>query len=98
MSKKIINILNRNCVVEYEKKFNNYHSNSVPKHNSDELKKQINVALNMIVKNEEDNIIKTLDSVKEFCDLFVILDTGSEDNTIKHIINYCESINKSLIE
>jgi tetratricopeptide (TPR) repeat protein len=96
MSKKIINILNRNCIVEYEKKFNYYHSNCVEKHSSYELKKKVNVALNMIVKNEDDNIIKTLESVKEFCDLFIILDTGSEDNTVKNIINYCEKIKKTL--
>ena len=55
---------------------------------------KIKVALNMIVKNEQDNICRTLESVKEFCDLFVILDTGSEDDTIKTIIDYCEKINK----
>jgi hypothetical protein len=101
MSKKTINILNRNCKIEYEKKFNKY-SNYVPNYNLKEirknfpLKKEINVALNMIVRNEEDNIIRTLESVKEFCDLFVILDTGSEDNTINNIINYCENIKKTL--
>ena len=93
-SKKIVNILNRNCIIEYEKQFN--HSNYLPKNILHNYEKPIKVALNMIVKNEEDNICRTLESVKDFCDLYVILDTGSEDNTINTIINYCEKNKKSL--
>ena len=83
MSKKYINILNRNCIVINE---------DTPNKND----KKIKIALNMIVKNEQDNICRTFESVKEFCDLFVILDTGSEDDTINTIINYCKKINKPL--
>ena len=98
MSSKTINILDRDCIVVYENKFNSYHSNCIPKNvnSSNEEYKSIKVALNMIVKNEQDNILKTLESVKEFCDLFVILDTGSEDDTINIIIKYCEKIRKPL--
>ena len=91
-SKKIVNILNRNCIIEYENKLN--HSNYLPKNILHNYEKPIKVALNMIVKNEEDNICRTLESVKDFCDLYVILDTGSEDNTINTIINYCEKNKK----
>jgi len=84
MSKKFINILDRKCqILHEESKLINY------KHN-------VKVALNMIVKNEEDNICRTFESVKEFCDLFIILDTGSEDNTINVIINFCKKNNKPL--
>jgi hypothetical protein len=81
-----INILNRNCLVRYEKKFSKRHTQN----------DNIKIALNMIVKNEQDNICRTFDSVIDFCDLFVILDTGSEDDTINTIINYCEQHQKSL--
>ena len=85
MPKKYVNILDRNCKIEYASEVN---------YNKDD--NNIKVALNMIVKNEQDNICRTLDSVKDFCDLYVILDTGSEDETIKTIINYCNKINKQL--
>ena len=84
MSKKIINILDRKCKIVHEDS-NLIHS-----------KQPVKIALNMIVKNEEDNICRTFESVKEFCDLFIILDTGSEDNTINVIINFCKKNNKPL--
>jgi hypothetical protein len=80
-SKNIV-INKRKCIIHYEKCYN--------------TKSQIKVALNMIVKNEKDNIEKTLISVLDFCDLFVILDTGSEDDTISTVINFCEKHKKSL--
>ena len=84
MSKKFINILNRKCqILHEESSFQPY-------------KQGIKIALNMIVKNEEDNICRTLESVKDFCDLFTILDTGSEDNTVNVIINFCKKNNKPL--
>jgi hypothetical protein len=84
MTNKYINILDRKCKIVYE---NNHNVIS---------KLKIKVALNMIVKNEQDNICRTFDSVRDFCDIFVILDTGSEDDTIDIIINYCEKNNKPL--
>ena len=79
---KTIILNNRKCIVHYEKKYNS--------------NKNIKIALNMIVRNEQDNIENTLNSVLEFCDLFVILDTGSEDETIQTIIKFCEKHKKSL--
>ena len=35
------------------------------------------------IKNEERWIAKTLESLEEICDSIVILDDGSEDNTVK---------------
>ena len=86
MSNKYINILDRNCVVLHEDESFAPYKNEI----------KIKIALNMIVKNEEDNICRTFESVKECCDLFVILDTGSDDGTINTIINYCKKINKPL--
>ena len=105
MTSEYTNVLNRKCKLIYQNNQNNnnmvfkpYKSNQTNKlqklENNENIK--IKVALNMIVKNEQDNICRTLESVKEFCDLFVILDTGSEDDTIKTIIDYCEKINKPL--
>ena len=42
----------------------------------------------MIVKNESEIIVKLLKSVCSFIDYFVIVDTGSEDNTIQIISEF----------
>ena len=42
----------------------------------------------MIVKNEEDVLIRCLESVKDIFDEIVIVDTGSTDNTKKHALQY----------
>lgn len=52
----------------------------------------ITVSLCMIVKNEEDTIGRCLDSVKEVVDEFVIVDTGSSDNTKNMIKKYTNNI------
>lgn len=85
---KTIRLFNRDCLIEYEKKYEN--------NKEYEKNKSIKIALNMIVKNEQDNIERTLTSVLDFCDLFVILDTGSEDDTKSKIIKFCEKHKKSL--
>ena len=41
------------------------------------------ISLCMIVKNEEMNIARCLDSVAELVDEIVIVDTGSTDQTVK---------------
>jgi len=82
---KYVTIMDRKCSLDY-----------ISKITTNKNDRNIKVALNMIVKNEHDNIIRTLESVKEFCDLFIILDTGSEDDTKKIIIEYCNRINKPL--
>lgn len=44
-------------------------------------RKQTNICLNMIVKNETRVLPRLLASVKEFIDFYVIVDTGSTDGT-----------------
>lgn len=48
------------------------------------------VALSMIVKDEEEVILRALNSVRHFVDYYCICDTGSSDNTIKVIEDYLE--------
>jgi len=40
------------------------------------------VSLFMIVKNEEENIYECLQTIKDHCDEMIVLDTGSEDDTV----------------
>lgn len=48
------------------------------------------ICLNMIVKNENKIIVRLLKSVLRFIDYFVIIDTGSEDDTIQTIHDFFE--------
>jgi glycosyltransferase involved in cell wall biosynthesis len=54
------------------------------------------LALLIMVKNEHARISVTLDSVKEWVDCIVVLDTGSEDDTINIIREYCDKNNITL--
>lgn len=47
----------------------------------------------MMIKNEEDTIISSLISVKNYIQSLIIYDTGSTDNTIKLITDFCEQNN-----
>jgi len=49
------------------------------------------ICLNMIVKNESKIILRLLETVTPLIDSYCICDTGSTDNTIEIIRNYCES-------
>ena len=49
------------------------------------------ICLNMIVKNESKIILRLLESVTPLIDSYCICDTGSTDDTIEIIRNYCES-------
>lgn len=60
------------------------------------LKIRPSLALVMMVKNESKRISVSLDSVRNIVDCFVILDTGSEDNTVDLIREYCNKYNKPL--
>lgn len=54
------------------------------------------LALVMMIKNEHKRIEVSLESVRDIVDCIVILDTGSEDNTVEIVRNYCEKNNKKL--
>jgi glycosyltransferase involved in cell wall biosynthesis len=55
----------------------------------------MSIALNMIVKNEENVIINTLNNLFQYFqfDYWVICDTGSTDKTKELIINYFKEKN-----
>lgn len=57
---------------------------------------EMSLALVMMVKNENKRILVSLDSVKDIVDKFVIMDTGSEDNTVSIIREYCSKNNIEL--
>jgi len=50
-------------------------------------------ALAIMIKNEERRITVSFDSVKDYVDTFVILDTGSTDRTIEICRDYCQKNN-----
>lgn len=54
------------------------------------------VGVCIMVKNEENNIIKTLVSSSHIADQYIILDTGSTDNTISVIRDTCTELQKPL--
>jgi hypothetical protein len=54
------------------------------------------LVLVMMVKNEDKRILISFDSIKSICNTFVILDTGSTDNTIEVIKKYCDDNKISL--
>jgi glycosyltransferase involved in cell wall biosynthesis len=54
------------------------------------------ITVNMIVKNESKSILKTLNSIKDFADILVVMDTGSEDDTIAKIEKFCNRVNMKL--
>lgn len=53
---------------------------------------QASICLNMIVKDEAPVILRCLESVKPLIDYWVIVDTGSTDNTQHLIYNYLKDI------
>ena len=46
------------------------------------------ICVAMIVKNEEEQIIHTLENVRQVCSCWCVLDTGSTDNTLKVLAEY----------
>ena len=53
----------------------------------------VTICLNMIVKNESKIIKRLFDSVYKIIDYWVIVDTGSTDETKEIIINYFKEKN-----
>ena len=51
------------------------------------------LCLNMIVKNESKIIIRLLQSVVKYIDYYCICDTGSNDNTVELITDFCNTHN-----
>ncbi len=54
------------------------------------------LALVIMIKNEERGIVNTFNSVKDYCSNFVVLDTGSTDNTVTICKEYCTTNNVKL--
>ena len=56
-------------------------------------KNEKTICLTMIVKNESKNMVRLLNSAKPIIDFISIVDTGSTDNTIEVINNWCKQNN-----
>ncbi|GIW22658.1 MAG: hypothetical protein KatS3mg068_1665 [Candidatus Sericytochromatia bacterium] len=59
---------------------------------SKEAKENVKISACMIVKNEEKNLERCLNSIKNIVDEIIILDTGSTDNTINIAKKYTSKI------
>lgn len=55
--------------------------------------KSFNLSCLIMVKNEENTIINTLISVQNYIEYLIIYDTGSDDNTVQIITEFCENNN-----
>ena len=58
-----------------------------------QVHKHQTIALSMIVKDEEEVILRALNSVRHIVDYYCICDTGSSDNTVKIIRDYLKENN-----
>jgi hypothetical protein len=67
----------------------------IPKKYDGTINKKL-MALVMMIKNEEKRIEVSFDSVKNYTDTFIILDTGSTDSTIQICKDYCQKNNITL--
>jgi glycosyltransferase involved in cell wall biosynthesis len=74
------------------KVFNNYYEDS---NGSKKWNKEL-LVLAIMIKNEEKRIEVSFDSVKNYCNTFVVLDTGSTDKTIEICKDYCKQNNITL--
>jgi glycosyltransferase involved in cell wall biosynthesis/tetratricopeptide (TPR) repeat protein len=74
-----------------------YNSNSknTPKCNSiNSNDKDSTLAVCLIVKNEERNILRCLESVRDVADEIIVVDTGSQDNTCRVAKSYGAKVRK----
>jgi len=55
-----------------------------------------NIGVLMMLKNEEESIKVSLESIKNYFNTVIILDTGSTDNTINVIQEFCKKNNQNL--
>jgi len=55
-----------------------------------------NIGVLLMVKNEKESIQITIDSFKNYFSTVIVLDTGSNDNTIEIIKNTCKTNNQQL--
>lgn len=60
------------------------------------FEKQGSIGIVIMCKDEQKSILVTLKSVLTIADCFIIYDTGSSDNTIKLIVDFCKENNKNL--
>lgn len=54
------------------------------------------LSLCMLIKDESKNLVKTLESVKDIIESCIMFDTGSEDDTLSILKEWCENNNKVL--
>lgn len=57
---------------------------------------ELSIAFLIMLKNEENHIIPTLESGKKICREYFYLDTGSTDNTERVVKDWCKKNNKKL--
>jgi len=50
----------------------------------------------LMIKNEEESIKVTIDSLKDYIDTVIVYDTGSTDNTLSIVINCCQANKQTL--
>ena len=68
----------------------NYLTNVISLIESKESKKRPLLACAIMVKNEAPRIVKTMSSLVGYAGIFVIMDTGSEDDTVQVVKDYCK--------
>ena len=56
----------------------------------------MDIAVVIMVKNEENHILKTLEAARQHINTYVILDTGSTDQTVDQIRSWCAQYSKTL--
>ena len=93
----VISPPNEKQISHYDTAMENKYLNApLGKYNWRGSKCKDRLALVMMIKNEEKRIEVSYDSVRQYTDTFVILDTGSTDRTIEITRAYCKKHNITL--